>query len=367
MSAATTKASNPSQSLLLLQAAIKKDPQGYRDEFLLQYRHFTQLLKLFKMAPSEPASHEFTSLVQFMSHVQEHYADVVSGSYVVGIVELLETHGALLHPTTRTHLVKALILLRNKSLMKAEELLPTMFALFPIQDKGLRVLMSRHIASDIKSQNKKGHNEQFNRRVQNMLLTIVEQDDAVCAKRAMVIFTDMWRRGVWRDARTANAIAAGVFHGSDAVGMSGVKFFLGQDDVDEDGGESDGEEDGEGDLRDLRNLQPSKEQMYKAFHKGTLASKKKKQKKLKRAMDAVKKKGRREAKGVEGTFAAIQLLHDPQGFAERLFKVKLKKANAETRYVLGTGRNGVGERSSEPTENITTTTTTTITPPGSRA
>jgi len=317
MSAATTKASNPSQSLLLLQAAIKKDPQGYRDEFLLQYRHYTQLLKLFKMAPSEPASHEFTSLVQFMSHVQEHYADVVSSSYVVGIVELLETHGALLHPTTRMHLVKALILLRNKSLMKAEELLPTMFALFPIQDKGLRVLMSRHIAADIKSQNKKGHNEQFNRRVQNMLLTIVEQDDAVCAKRAMVIFTDMWRRGVWRDARTANAIAAGVFHGSDAVGMSGVKFFLGQDDVDEDGdgGESDGDEDGEG---DLRNLQPSKEQMYKAFHKGTVASKKKKQKKLKRAMEAVKKHHRKEQRREGETFAAIQLLHDPHEFAEKV-------------------------------------------------
>ena len=320
------------QSLLLLQASIKKDPQGYRDEFLLQYRHYTQLLKLFKMAPAEPASHEFTSLVQFMSHVQEHYADAVDGSYVSGIVDILKSHGALLHPSTRTHLVKALILIRNKSLITAEDLLPTLFTLFPIQDKTMRTLMSRHIAADIKSQNKKGQNEQFNRRIQNMLLNIVEQDDEVCAKRALVVFTDMWRRQVWRDARTANAIAAAVFHKSDAVGMSGVKFFLGQD---EDGGEGDSDvDDDEDDINDFQNVQPSKEQMYKAFHKGTAASKKKKQKKLKRAMDAVKKKGRREARSQQETFAAIQLLHDPQGFAEKLFKQKLKKAGAEARTQL---------------------------------
>ena len=304
-----------SQSLLMLQQQIKRDPQGYRDEFMLQYRHYTQLLKLFRMAPAEPASQEFQSLVQFMSHTQEHFSEVVRDEYVASIVSLLRTHGPLLHPSTRSQLVKALILVRNKGLVSAEELLPTLVSLFPIQDKSLRVLMSRHISSDIKAQNKKGRNEQFNRRIQNVLLNIVEQDDEVCAKRALVVFTDMWRRQVWRDARTANAIAAAVFHKSSSVGMSGVKFFLGQDEAGEGGEESD---DGDDDEEESFVPQPSKEQMYKAFHKGTVASKKKKQKKLKRAMEAVKKHHRKEQRREGETFAAIQLLHDPHEFAEKV-------------------------------------------------
>ena len=328
---ASSKLQSSSQSLLLLQQQIKKDPEGYRDEFVLQYRHYAQLLKLFRMAPAEPASHEFQSLVQFMSHTQEHFSDVVQEEYKSSIVSLLVTHGPLLHPTTRSQLVKALVLLRNKGLISAEELLPTLFSLFPIRDKSLRVLMSRHIASDIKAQNKKGRNEQFNRRIQNVLLRIVEQEDEVCAKRALVVFTDMWRRQVWRDARTANAIAAAVFHKSDSVGMSAVKFFLGQDEDgdDGDGGSDDDDDDGYDDDdggggggggNDSEKFvpQPSKEQMYKAFHKGTTASKKKKQKKLKRALDAAKRLHRREERREGETFAAIQLLHDPQEFAEKV-------------------------------------------------
>ena len=311
-------ASSSQQSLLMLQQHIKRDPQGYRDEFLLQYRHYAQVLKLFRMAPAEPASAEFQSLVQFMSHTQEHFSEVVQGEYVSSIVSLLRTHGPLLHPSTRSQLVKALILVRNKGLISAEELLPTLFSLFPIQDKSLRVLMSRHISSDIKAQNKRGKNEQFNRCIQNVLLNIVEQEDEVCAKRALVVFTDMWRRQVWRDARTANAIAAAVFHKSSSVGMSGVKFFLGQDEALQAEGDDGEDDDGDGEADEAFVPQPSKEQMYKAFHKGTVASKKKKQKKLKRAMEAVKKHHRKEQRREGETVAAIQLLHDPHEFAEKV-------------------------------------------------
>lgn len=45
---------------------------------------------------------------------------------------------------------------------------------------------------------------------------------------------------------------------------------------------------------------------------GTNSSKKKKAAKLKRAMQAVKKAERRQAGSVSESFAAMQLLHDPQ-------------------------------------------------------
>ncbi|PNH07174.1 Protein transport protein Sec31A [Tetrabaena socialis] len=45
---------------------IKKDPDGYKDEFMLQYRHYQALLEIFKLRPSKE-SREFGDLVLFMA------------------------------------------------------------------------------------------------------------------------------------------------------------------------------------------------------------------------------------------------------------------------------------------------------------
>ena len=52
--------------------------------------------------------------------------------------------------------------------------------------------------------------------------------------------------------------------------------------------------------------------MYRAFHKGTTASKKKKQAKLKRVMNTLRKTSKGEDAAKRESFAALQLLHDPQ-------------------------------------------------------
>lgn len=285
------------------------------------------------MAPGQQQQHEFQSLVMFMAQVQEHYPSTTGDSFKKGVVELLVSHGPLLEHSTRLVLVKALILMRNKNVLSADELLPVLFTLFPIHDKSMRQLMSRHISADIKGANKKGRNEQFNRKIQNILLPILEQEDDVCAKRALSLFTDMWRRQIWRDAKTANAIALAIFHPSSRVMLGALKFFLGQDSHSGEG--SDSESDSDDDAGHTMAVQPSKEQMYKAFHKGTLSSKKKKQKKLKRAMNAVKKHQKREHAQKSETFAAIQLLHDPQGFAEKLFSImRSSSVKAENRMLM---------------------------------
>lgn len=318
---------------MVVQQHIKKDPQGYKDEFQLQWRHYEATRGLFLMSPGQP-SLEFQSLVMFMAHVSEHYPDVTQNSFKEGIIELLQKHGPLLEHSTRLTLVKALILMRNKNNMKSVELLPILFSLFPIHDKSMRQLMSRHIAADIKGSNRKGRNEQFNRKIQNILLPIIEQEDEVCAKRALSLMTDMWRRQIWRDAKTANGIASAAFHPSPRVMVASLKFFLGQDAA-AGGDASSDDEDDEDDSKPVL-AQPTKEEVYKAFHKGTASSKKKKQKKLKRAMHSVKKALRQEEGQHKETFAAIQLLHDPQGFAEKLFSLLRsgKSVKAETRMLM---------------------------------
>ena len=319
-----------------LQQQIKRDPQGYKDEFQMQWRHYLANRSLFLLSPGQ-CSLEFQSLTMFLAHVSEHFPEEVGDSFVTGIIELLDKHGPLLEHGTRMTLVKSLILMRNKSQIPATVLLPVLFRLFPLKDKTLRQLMSRHIAADIRGANKKSKNEQFNRKIQNILLPIVEEDDEICAKRALVVLTDMWRRQVWRDAKTANAIAAAAFHPSYRVMLASLKFFLGQDAQDEGPADSDDDyDDDDGQSNGAKAApQPSKEDVYKAFHKGTQSSKKKKQKKLKRAMASVKKTMRREEGHQKETFAAIQLLHDPQGFAEKLFS-RMRNGNekAETRMLM---------------------------------
>ena len=101
-----------------------------------------------------------------------------------GVARLLRLEGVLLltlrrpppthqpippaRPCTQT-LVRALILLRNRQQLAPTQLLPLLFRLFRVQDKGLRQLVFRHVTSDIKNANKKQRNERLNRAVQNFM------------------------------------------------------------------------------------------------------------------------------------------------------------------------------------------------------
>eukprot|EP00884_Botryococcus_braunii_P012226 jgi/Botrbrau1/21003/Bobra.0144s0020.2 len=98
-------------------------------------------------------------------------------------------------------------------------------------------------------------------------------------------------------------------HPSPSIMLAAVKFFLGQDM---------GEEDESEDEEEAANPAvggPSRSEVYSAKHKGTVSSKKKKEKKLKRVMATLKKAARKEKGSQQEGFAAIQLLHDPQGKA----------------------------------------------------
>ncbi|KAL6763683.1 SDA1-domain-containing protein [Haematococcus lacustris] len=312
--------------LLTLQANIKRDCEGYRDDFLLQYRHYQALLEVFNLKPSKECK-EFGELATFIAQVAGSYLRTTA-QFAPGLMQLLDTHYAVLDPHLRRTLVQvqSLILMRNRGLLQPIQVLPLFFRLFRCQDKSLRRLLFGHIVADIKNSNKKHRNEKLNRQLQSFMYGIIADDNEAAAKKSLAVCTELWRRQVWRDARTVNVIASAAFHKSSRVMLAAVKFFLGQD--------KDGDEDGEKDERhgpgsDDENSKvraPSKEDVYKAYNAGTRSSKRKKVKKLKRVMATVKKVGRREAAATHETFAALHLLHDPQAFAERLF-TRLQSGN----------------------------------------
>lgn len=78
------------------------------------------------------------------------------------IVDLLKTHSTTLEPGMRNTFCKALILLRNKNLISALDLLELFFQLLRCPDKSLRKFLENHIITDIKNMNAKHKDNKLN-------------------------------------------------------------------------------------------------------------------------------------------------------------------------------------------------------------
>jgi protein SDA1 len=292
-----------------LQNMIKRDPEGYRSEFLMQKRHFDSELDIFKLRPTKD-SERFTELVTFMSHVCACY----SGESIIipkALMELMETHGMTLHPDVRLKIFQALILLRNKEILDPLLLIKLSFKLFAISDKTLRRTLSEFIFNDIKNINAKKNNEKLNRAVQSILFAVVADDTTQAARKTVEILGDLYRKRVWVDARTINVLGTACNSPSTRVVIAACSFFLGieakmLDDEDEEKKLS---------VTDIN------------YHEHS-----KKTKKKKRNVELQKEQNEKKLRDAENRiaiaiplFPAIQLLNDPQSLAEKLFK-KLKQS-----------------------------------------
>lgn len=60
--------------------------------------------------------------------------------------------------------------------------------------------------TDIKNSNKKHNNETLNRQLQAFLYGVLDGDNTRTAKKALAVLCELYRRGVWRDAKTVNVI-----------------------------------------------------------------------------------------------------------------------------------------------------------------
>ncbi|KAF5825604.1 hypothetical protein DUNSADRAFT_8159, partial [Dunaliella salina] len=98
--------------------------------------------------------------------------------------------------------------------------------------------------------------------MQNFMYSILAGDDEAAAKKSLAVCTELWRRHVWRDARTVNVIASAAMHKSSRIMLAAVKFFLGTDKADNAEGGSEGEEDDGTDKP--KPAAPTKEEIYKA-------------------------------------------------------------------------------------------------------
>ncbi|KAI3878839.1 hypothetical protein MKW92_008138 [Papaver armeniacum] len=302
-------------NLLTLQHKMKIDPEGYETELTLLYKHFDSLLFLFQQQSAlsfssingDPTvSKDLGDMAMFLAHVTPYYPTQLS-DYPRKLADLLRSSAKSLQSSLRCHLTKALILLINRKFVVIEETLGLFMELQTLGDRTLRKDAFLHVIHCIRRMNQKHKNEAQNRPLQNILFTMLQEEDEAKAKRALIVLCDLHRRKVWFDERTANAICTACFHPSSKIMNAALSFLLGFEKIEE------ADDSDINSSEDERNPQVvlQREDVYKQ---------EKKQAKLQRAVRSMKRQQRANSeKDTPNYYSPLNHLIDAQGFAEKLF------------------------------------------------
>jgi protein SDA1 len=208
--------------------------------------------------------------------------------------------------------------------------LSVFFRLFECADKELRKVLSGHIIKDIKNLNRKHKNNRVNNSLQNFLLTMMEHYSSYpkAARKAHQILIELYRKRIWQDHKTVDAISKGAFTSDPKILLATINFFLNKPTTE--GGDSDDE--GRTNNNNLK--YSSIREAYQ--HMKVSKQKRSKKRKLDRIVKQIKKqskngadKGDSDGEDDNSTnssewncnLQAIELVHDPQTYTEKLFAI----------------------------------------------
>lgn len=197
------------ENLPQLQNLIKRDSASYHEEFMQQYQHFQNTIQVFELSPDQ-TNKTLDDLVMFMAQVSHCYPKELM-NFPQQLIDLLEKNSTVLNSAMRMTFCRALILLRNKNLLAATDLLELFFKLLRCQDKALRSFLETHIITDIKNLNAKHKNAKLNTTLQNFMFTMLKDTNSRAAKMSVDIMIELYKKNVWNDAKTVNVIASGCF------------------------------------------------------------------------------------------------------------------------------------------------------------
>ncbi len=293
-----------------LQNLVKRDPVAYKEEFQQQHRHFLSELEIYKLDPAKKADH-FSALISFLAHVAQAFPKELA-NFPEQISLLLEEHYEIMARGLRKTMVQSLILMRNRNMISPLNVLQLSFILFRCQDKNLRALLYNHIINDVKRLNEKSNNVKINKQLQNFLYKMLDDNNGIAAKKSLDVMVDLYRKRIWTDARTVNVIATACISNESRLVKTGIRFFLGIEQlIDDDEANEDEEQERASYAQEVL------AKKTRIVHKKTgkrMRAKKKAEMKAKKVLNA------EEERKIGPRFPAIQLINDPQGLAEKLFK-----------------------------------------------
>lgn len=304
----TKQGKNPyATNLLKLQNHIKRDPTSYKDEFLQTYHNYESTLQVYLMKPAKP-NKQLADLTLFLSHVSHCFPEELK-SFPQQLIDLLKKYSTVLCPDMRMSFCQCLTLIRSKNLIDAVPLFETFFSLMKCQDKALRKFLYLHMLNDVKKMKFKQKNHKLCSKVQQYVFTMTINPHPQIGKYATLLLIDLYKKKIWNDAKSVNIIATSCFSKISKVVALALHFFNGKDvEEDEDDDDSD-KEDSKTEAQILLGLRVGKKS------KGRV-------KKTQRAVKALKKENKgKKNKGGIAQFSALNLIYDPQSFAEKLFKL----------------------------------------------
>ncbi|KAI8435919.1 hypothetical protein MSG28_004095 [Choristoneura fumiferana] len=162
-------------------------------------------------------------------------------------------------------------------------------------------------AIDIKNMNIKHKDMKFNSTLQNYMFSMLRNSDAKAAKLSLDILIELYHKNIWNDQKTVNMIAdIGCFSKITKVMVASLKFFLGRDEAEKEEN-SDSEEE----------VDPRDTMIANKFNKKT----RKRDKMVEKVKKVAKKLKKKKEKAPVFNFSALHLLNNPQGLAEKLFKL----------------------------------------------
>eukprot|EP00096_Caligus_rogercresseyi_P013657 TRINITY_DN6281_c0_g1_i1.p1 TRINITY_DN6281_c0_g1~~TRINITY_DN6281_c0_g1_i1.p1 ORF type:complete len:735 (-),score=224.55 TRINITY_DN6281_c0_g1_i1:91-2106(-) len=285
-------------NLPALQNLIKRDSESYKDEFTLQLLRTQSLLKTLEHNPSDQIA-DLSEILHFISQVWHLYAkEIQDWDFPHVLSDILKRHCSVLEPETRFSMVRSLALLGRRGSIQPLDLLELYFALLKCPDKSLRLFLKDRIVNDIKTAPKSPS-------IPNLIYSHVRHSHSHGSKIALDVCISLYVSGSWHDAKTVNVITSACFSDSLKMTVAALHFFLGKDEV-----EDDDDQDDEDNLPTVKEV--------------ALANKvNKKSRKRKKFLESIKKshsKKKQKDKSESFNFSALHLIHDPQGFAEKLFR-----------------------------------------------
>ena len=286
-----------SYTLAELQDKIKRQRDQYKPEFRVHFGIFNNKLKEFKENPAKK-DQDLIDYFKFMAHISAVYQQQVASFLSNEMLSILQQYYSILHPEVRMTLVTCLKIMRGKDVVPATAVLPVFFKLFKCKDKELRAFLHGCIVTDIKDLNKNSKNHAINKKLQNFILTLLQDPNEDAARRSMNVMIELYKRHIWNDEKTVNAIWQGTEHANPKIVAAACKFFLileydYQSDSDIDSSEAD---DAVAVLK---------------HHKGSKLTKAKKSY-LQRAIKSQKRKEQRKNRTHTGSdFLPIDTLYDP--------------------------------------------------------
>lgn len=338
----TVVGNHPNVTLKLpqLQNLCKRDPIGYKDDYLAQTRRLESELAILQHTDGTNAQRT-VELIQFAAAVaSSSYKGDESDRIANLLMDLLGkssndfSKAASLHRDVRRSCVSALIIMRNKGTVSPGPLQQLFFnVMVAVVDKGLREMLFRHLVNDIKNLNKKGkRDEAVNRSIQTFLHRIIQTTNAnpnsgdgqveFASKKAVDITCELYRRRVWTDERAVAIVATAVESPFSGVSNRAMRFFLGMEDqmaMDEQT-----KIENEYDASNVIDYHLHSRKTNRRQRQTARALKNRKKAQLKKeasfsdgVLDITMDEGVEASRKL---FPAVELLRDPQGLAETVLK-----------------------------------------------